>query len=110
MRRLFWVGVGAVGTVVLARRIRTVAHRYAPAAVTDQVQAAGRATTGALQEAAQTLRTAMAQREKDLVSQLLVTPEAGDPGAFRRTAAVAEDGVVVRPPGRVDDDEPLYDF
>lgn len=132
MRRLFWVGVGAVGAVIAVDRLRRAARRYTPAGVSEQVDAASRATTSALHEALDQLRASMAQREKDLVATLLVTPEGGDPDAVfgRRRAdrpTADEQGArrraqddtggrsgpgreSARPTGRVDDDEPLYDF
>ena len=132
MRRLFWVGVGAVGAVVAAERIRRAAHRYTPAGVGEQVDAAGKATTSALRGALDQFRTSMAAREKDLVRQLLVTPEGGDADAVfgrrrtdRRPTADADAGLwaqdatrsrpgvrreAARPTGRVADDDPLYDF
>ena len=132
MRRLFWVGVGAAGAVMAADRLRKAARRYTPAGVGEQVDAASRATTSALHEAVDQFRTSMAAREKDLVTALLVTPESGDPDAVfgrRRTdrrptddrdaGLWAQDATrsrsvprreSPRPSGRVDDDEPLYDF
>lgn len=100
MRRLFWVGVGAVGAVVVAQRVRRAVRTLATEAVADRVEAAGQRTTTALHDAVGQFRTARAARERELVEALLVTPEGGDPDAvFRRRAA---------PP--VDDDEPLYEF
>jgi hypothetical protein len=143
MRRLFWVGLGAVAAVVATERLRTVARRYTPAGVSDQVGAAGRATGSALSAAVDRFRTSMDQREKDLVATLLVEPEGGDARAVfgRRGADEPDDARAVRhgrrepdepdepddarsarsgrhagagdrarPSGRVDDDEPLYDF
>jgi hypothetical protein len=40
MRRLFWVGVGVVATVVVVRRGRKVLARYAPEAVVDRAERA----------------------------------------------------------------------
>ena len=122
MARLFWVALGAAGAVVAAEKARRVARRYTPAGVTEQVEAVGRRTTGALQDAVAELRTAMAAREKELVATLLVTPEGGDAGAvLRRRAArddddawpaerVSEPPYRSRPRGRVDDDDPAFDF
>ncbi|WP_199424073.1 hypothetical protein [Actinotalea solisilvae] len=130
MRRLVWMGLGAAAAVVLAERGRRLAHRYTPAGVTEQVEAAGQRAGTALHDAAATFRSAFASRERDLVSTLLVQPEGGDArAALRRpgrhsadgagsTADAADDGYLAgprdvprgRPRGRVDDDEPLYDF
>lgn len=128
MRRLVWMGLGAAAAVVLAERARRLAHRYTPAGVTEQVEAAGQRAGTALHDAAATFRSAFASRERDLVSTLLVQPEGGDAGAVLRRrsgrhtadAAAADDYLagphdVPRdarggPRGRVDDDEPLYDF
>lgn len=139
MRRLFWVAVGAAGAVVVARRLEQAARRYTPAGVTEQVEEAGRRTQSALKDAVSQWRASMDQRERDLVSTLLVTPEGGDAHAFRRRdrherdkrdehdepgdaagrrpsadsrrRRAADDAAAgERPSGRVDPDEPLYDF
>ena len=139
MRRLFWVGVGAVGAVVAVERVRRAARRYTPAGVGDQVKVAGRATSSALLDAVGQLKAAMAHRERELVDTLLLTPEAGDAGAVfgrhgrdadgwgsrrnrdpspwaqdatRSWAATAhtDDGTRARPAGRVDDEDSLHDF
>lgn len=116
MRRLVWMGLGAAGAVLLAERARRLAHRYTPAGVTEQVEAAGQRAGSAVQGALTTFRTAFETREKDLVSTLLVQPEGGDAGAVLRRRPAREDGhpgrhvPADRPRGRVDDDDPLYDF
>jgi hypothetical protein len=92
--------------------------------------------TSVLQAVVDRFRTAMAEREDELVTRLLVTPEGGDPGAVfgrrggsRRSWDDDDPGVwaddvrparpargatraddAARPSGRVDHDEPLYDF
>ncbi len=118
MRRLFWMGVGAAGTVVAARRLRTAWHRYTPAGVAEQVEAAGIGAVAVTRSAVDRFQDAFASRQRELVDQLLVSPDAGDPSAVfgRRgrsatagTTAVPDPGTD-RPSGRVDDDEPLYDF
>lgn len=135
MRRLFWVAVGAAGAVVVAKRLEETARRYTPAGVAERVEEAGERTTEAVGSALQRFRSARAERERDLLTTLLVTPEGGDPhavlgrgrrhrepwdddeaagaratssSASGRTAAGGADGA--RPSGRVDRDEPLYDF
>lgn len=121
MARLVWVALGAAGAVVAAEKARRVARRYTPAGVSEQVEAVGRRTSGALQEAVAELRSAMAAREQELVTTLLVTPEGGDAGAVRRRRATRDDDEWPaervseprhrsRPRGRVDDDDPPYDF
>ena len=139
MRRLFWVGVGAVGAVVAVDRLRKAARRYTPAGVSDRAEDVGRRTTSALRGAVEEFRTAKGQRERDLVATLLVTPEGGDAASGldgmsgrRRshdrdpdftapaynTPTGTDDpaggkpppGSRRRPTGRVDDDEPLFDF
>ncbi len=125
MRRLFWVGVGAATAVALAGRARRLAHRYTPAGVTEQVEAAGQSVGAALQHAVGTFRASAEARERDLVTTLLVTPEGGDASAvLRRGRREAGSGSVSEPPyrapssstsrahpsGRVDDDDSPYDF
>ena len=118
MRRLFWVGVGAAGTVVAAQRLRTAWHRYTPEGVAEQVEAAGVGAVAVARSAVDHFQQGFAGRQRELVDQLLVTPEGGDPGAVfgRRGSAARDPGETgstrgaARPSGRVDDDEPLYDF
>lgn len=80
MRRLFWMGVGAVGAVVVAQRARS-ALKSLPDAVTDAVTAqvgqAGQRASSALSDAARVFRAARAEREAELVAALLVEPEGG---------------------------------
>lgn len=125
MRRLFWMGVGAAATVVAAQRLRTAWHRYTPEGVAEQVEQAGAGVVGAVRGAVHTFGESYRTRERDLTAQLLVTPEGGDASAvFRRpdrdgASAAQADGSAAptgaaatgaRPTGRVDEDEPLYDF
>jgi hypothetical protein len=135
MRRLFWVAVGAAGAVVVARRLEETARRYTPAGVAERVEEAGERTTEAVGGALQRFRSARAEREHELLTTLLVTPEGEDPhavlgrGRRHRDAWDAEDDAAssaatghrtassaaartdgARPSGRVDRDEPLYEF
>lgn len=81
MRRLFWVGVGAVASVVAVERIRRAARHYTPAAVSQQLTSVGERATSALHEALVRFDTARAAREQELVAALLVTPTGGDADA-----------------------------
>lgn len=113
MRRLFWMGVGAAAAAVAAQRLRAAWHRYTPEGVAEQVEQAGQGVVDASHAAVARFRTAFATRERDLVDQLLVQPEGGDASAvFRRRDAAAPGAGAYRtaPAGRVDEDEPLYDF
>lgn len=138
MRRIFWltlgVGVGAVGAVILVRRVEATVRRYTPEGVAEQVGDASRAARSSLGHAAATFRAARAEREEELITSLLVEPEEGDPRAVfggRRDASPWEDPWdrdvaadprsaraaaprpargSARPPGRVDATEPLADF
>ena len=111
MRRLFWVGIGALGAVVVAQRLKQIVHRFTPEGVAEQVEDVGTRTTTALRAAAREFRAASAERERDLITALLVTPEGGE--YVRRRDRVRDDGPAEsagRPSGRVDEDEPLYEF
>ncbi|WP_182111197.1 MULTISPECIES: hypothetical protein [unclassified Actinotalea] len=118
MRRLFWIGVGAAGAVVLVDRARRAARRYTPAGVAEQVEEAGQRAGSAVQGALATFRSAFETRERDLVATLLVQPEGGDAGAVLKRRDRQGEGYLAgprdvpadRPRGRVDDDDPLYDF
>jgi len=77
MRRLFWMGVGAVGAVVVAQRARSALTRL-PDAVTSRVAQAGRAgrwTSSTLRETVAAFRAARTEREAELVAALLAEPE-----------------------------------
>lgn len=102
MRRLFWMGVGAVGTIVVAQRVRRQAQRFTPDGVAGQAVEAGRRTGRAVQEAVGEFRAAATERERDLVTALLVEPEGGSV-AERRAVRAAAGSPVTRPV--VDDDE-----
>jgi hypothetical protein len=112
MRRLFWIGVGAAGTVLVAQRLRTAWRRYTPEGVAEQVEQAGLGAVAAVRSAVDTFTESFRTRERDLTAQLLVEPEGGDPSAvFGRSRRAAEEGAPpARPTGRVDDDDELYDF
>jgi hypothetical protein len=107
MRRLFWMGVGAAVTVVAAQRVHAVWRRYTPQGVADQVEQAGQGMISAAHSAWDTFTTSFASRERDLTSQLLVTPQEGDPKAvFGRSARTRENS---ESPNYLDDD-PNADF
>ena len=111
MRRLFWVAVGAVGAVVVAQRFKQLARRLTPEGVAEQVEDVGARTTTALRSAVGEFRTARAQRETDLVTALLVTPEGGEYVPRRdRPRPESSAPSTAGPSGRVDADEPLYEF
>ncbi|GEN78840.1 hypothetical protein [Actinotalea fermentans] len=80
MRRLFWMGLGAVGAVVVVQRARSAVKRLPDTvaeAVTAQVGQAGQRASSALHEAVDVFRAARAERETELVTALLVEPEGG---------------------------------
>lgn len=113
MRRLFWMGVGAAGAVVVAQRLRTAWRRYTPEGVAEQVEQAGLGAVAAVRSAVDTFTDSFHTRERDLTAQLLVEPEAGDPSAvFARSRGKggSAGASASRPTGRVDDDDDLYDF
>lgn len=118
MRRLFWVGVGAVVSVVVVERVRRAARQYTPAAVSGHLGNLGHRTTSVLLDARTRFDTARAAREQELVTALLVTPTGGDADAVLRRGPAAADLAPgaqdsrsrPAPVARVDRDEPLYDF
>ncbi|MCL2594956.1 MAG: hypothetical protein FWD83_05500 [Promicromonosporaceae bacterium] len=75
MRRLFWIGVGAVTTIVVYRKGRQVYQRYVPSAVAERVQQGARDASGragvALAEFRTTFSQARAAREAELIAALL---------------------------------------
>ena len=79
MRRLFWVVLGAVGGVLLVRRVTSAAAAYTPTGV---ARSAAELSDG-LRELAAVVRDGMAQRERELRVALGVdagslTPEAAE--------------------------------
>lgn len=94
MRRLFWVGVGSVATVVVIRKVRGLLDRHTPPGMRTAVD-----TGGALLDTVRTfgsdLRTAMAERERELHRNLFAERDARPPGSRRE---------------RPVDDEPPYEF
>ncbi|PUB26056.1 hypothetical protein C8K30_106144 [Promicromonospora sp. AC04] len=74
IRRLFWVGVGVVVTVVVIRKGRQVVARYTPEAVSERAAAAVDDAGTRLNQMARTFRsefsTARAEREAELMASL----------------------------------------
>jgi hypothetical protein len=70
MRRLFWVGVGVVVTVVVVRQGRRLVGQYAPAGSGDAVDGALRVGR-ALRAARDDFRTGVAEREAELLDALV---------------------------------------
>ncbi len=119
MRRLFWMGVGATVAVLVVQEARQLWHRYSPEGVAEQVEQAGQGVIAAGRSAMTTFVESFRTRERDLTAQLLATPEAGDARAVFGRGRGPERGPETptdpaaeraRPEGRVDPDEPLYDF
>lgn len=104
MRRLFWMGVGAAGAVVLARRAKAAVRRFTPEGVAEQASDAGRRVTDALRDAVTDFRTARAERETELVTALLAEPEGGTV-AERRAARASAGATPARPTGDVRPDD-----
>ncbi len=70
MRRLFWVGVGVVVTVVVIRKGREIALAYLPEGTGDVVERATR-IGGALATARREFAAGMAEREAQLTHDLV---------------------------------------
>ena len=70
MKRLFWIGVGAVATVVVLRKVRGVIDEHVPPGV---AQAAGVVSGlgGALRSARREFSAGLAEREAELRHDLL---------------------------------------
>ena len=111
MRRLFWMGVGAAGAVIVAQRVRQTARRFTPEGVAEQAADVGRRTGTALHEAFGEFRAARAERERELVEALLVEPEGGTVAERRATREAAGDGTGPRAQRAFDvDDDDEDDF
>ncbi|GCE77360.1 hypothetical protein [Cellulomonas biazotea] len=70
MRRLVWVGVGVVVTVVVIRQGRRVVEAYLPPGATDVVEGVGR-FRGALATARREFAAGLAEREQQLRHELV---------------------------------------
>lgn len=94
-RRLFWVGVGVVVTVVVYRQGRRLIARYTPASVSERAAAAVDDAGARLARAAHEFReefvVARAQREKELMASLLADGQP-DPETTRARRAAMRDG------------------
>ena len=70
MRRLVWIGVGVVVTVVVIRKGRAVIETYVPAGATDAVSSAARFGS-ALRTVRHEFSAGMAERERQLRHDLV---------------------------------------
>lgn len=89
MRRLFWMGVGAAGAVVLVQRARKVVQ-HLPETMVGQVEQAGERASSALRTAVADFRLARAEREVELVEALLVEPASSGTESRPRARARAD--------------------
>jgi hypothetical protein len=78
IRRLFWVGIGAAGAIVVTRRLRRAARHYSPEGIAERAATKGRQVNGAIRDAVAEFHSARVRREQELVDALLVEPEAAD--------------------------------
>jgi hypothetical protein len=69
-RRLTWLAVGVVVTVIVLRKGRAVVDAYLPAGTTDAIDGAQR-VSHAVTSFRSTFRTAMAEREQELRHDLV---------------------------------------
>jgi hypothetical protein len=88
MRRLFWLGVGVAVGVLVVRKVAKTAESYSPHGLADSARSSVGGLLETVREFADDVRTAMAEREEDLL------------------AALATDGGVVGAPGDEPDDDP----
>ncbi len=75
MRRVFWIGVGAVVGVVLVRKATRAAHAVSPEGVAGSLASLGEG----LRELAAAVREGMAEREQELRIALGVDAGTIDP-------------------------------
>ena len=115
MRRLVWIGVGVVVTVVVIRKGRAVVDAYVPAGATDAVSSAARFGS-ALRTVRSEFVTGMAERERQLRHDLVGDVDV-DQLRAERPERVADLRRSVRKPRTVDygptedpDDDDGYTF
>lgn len=70
MRRLFWLLIGAGLATFIMLRGKKLLKRFTPAGVAEQVERKGTEAATSLGEMYGTFKTAMAQREAELRSEL----------------------------------------
>jgi hypothetical protein len=70
MRRLFWLGIGvAVGALVVRKLVKS-AESYSPQGIADSARTSVGDLVEAVREFAEDVRTAMAEREDELLAAL----------------------------------------
>lgn len=94
MRRLFWVGVGVVVTVVVVQRGRKIVAQYAPEAVVDRAERAAQDAGRRAETFVATFRREFSQartaREAELTAALLAEGQP-DPDDVRASGLSAAD-------------------
>ncbi|GAB3083035.1 hypothetical protein [Isoptericola nanjingensis] len=94
MRRLFWVGVGVVVTVVVVQRGRKIVAQYAPEAVVDRAERAAQDAGRRAETFVATFRREFTQarsaREAELTAALLAEGQP-DPDDVRASGLRAAD-------------------
>jgi hypothetical protein len=99
MRRVFWMGVGAVAAIVVVHKVRTVLKPYAGAAAPVTGAVSGLRSTFA------EIRSTMAAHEAELRATFI--EDAGTPDRPRSDPRQPHPRSWAR---RVDEDEELYSF
>jgi hypothetical protein len=94
IRRLFWVGVGVVVTVVIYRQGRKLVRRYVPASVAERaeqvVHDAAERTQDAVADFRETFTQARARRESELMAALLAEGQSPDESRAARFPRVEQ--------------------
>ena len=83
MRRLFWVALGAVGGVLVVRRLTRAVEAYTPAGISRSVGDLGEG----VRELAAAVREGMAEREEELRIALGVDAGTLDPQTAQSVSA-----------------------
>lgn len=112
MKRMFWIGVGVVATVVVLRqvakvndRVSTVARAVSPAGIGESVTQ----LATQVKDLGQQLRTSMAENEAALTAALLPSEDEQRRAAEQRARRTRERGAN-RAPATDPDDEGPYEF
>ena len=74
MSRVFWVGVGFVAGVVVARKVNEVTRRATPAGIAENIGVAIREMAGSLGAFGAEIRAGMVKRDNELADVVYINP------------------------------------
>jgi hypothetical protein len=73
MKRLFWIALGATAGVLIVRKLTKAADNFTPEGAADQMSKAAGSLSQTIREFTEDVRTAMAERDRELRDALGIT-------------------------------------